>query len=78
MHDHLLVRELIVAQAVYSVEGGRFKADKESTYVAAVVGAPDLAVFQQLQELLWSQEKLAKVLVQHRSEHVLSGMRLPK
>jgi hypothetical protein len=27
------MRELIVAEAVYLVEGGRFKADKESNYV---------------------------------------------
>jgi hypothetical protein len=32
MHEHLLMRELIVAEAVYWVEGGRFKADKESNY----------------------------------------------
>jgi len=38
----------------------------------------DLAVFQQLHELIRGEEKLAKVLVQHSLAHVLSGMGIPE
>jgi hypothetical protein len=36
----------------------------------------DLAVFQQPQELIWGEEELAQVFVQHALAHVLSGMGL--
>src|SRR3979411_1850516 len=38
--------------------------------------AVELAVFQELHEAIWGQEKLAKVLVQHRLAYVLTGMGL--
>ena len=40
--------------------------------------APDLAVFQQLHELIRREEKLAKGLAQHWWTHVLSGMGFPE
>ena len=40
-----------------------------------VVCASDLAVFQQLHELILVEEKFLKILSQHRWTEVLSGVR---
>ena len=43
-------------------------------WARAVVCAPALAVFQQPDELIGGEEKLAKVFVHHALAHVLPGM----
>jgi hypothetical protein len=47
-------------------------------WARAVVCAPALAVFQQPDELIGGEEKLAKVFVQHALAHVLPGMGFPE
>ena len=62
----------------------RLKSNERSGQVVSVrgrwigLGMGDLAVFQQLHELIRGGEKCAQVLLHHGSAHVLPGVWLPK